>query len=141
VQFIVNGDPAYPPTVEGMTVTDFRLEHEISDLHEFDIGIMPLDDDDWTRGKSGHKALEYMAIGIPAVASPVGAPTYIITHGETGFLASSQHEWEEYLSLLIENSELRHRMGAAARQRVARNFSTEAVFPSLLAALREVAEA
>jgi glycosyltransferase involved in cell wall biosynthesis len=139
IQFIINGDPEYLPTVAGMTVTDFRLDHEISDLHEFDIGIMPLDDDEWVRGKGGGKALEYMAVGIPAVASPIGAPEYIITHGETGYLASSLDQWEFYLSKLIEDRSLRERIGAAARRRIEEHFSTEAVFPNLLATLQEVA--
>jgi glycosyltransferase involved in cell wall biosynthesis len=75
---------------------------EAEDLNEIDIGIMPLPDDQWSRGKCGFKGLQYMAFGKPSVMSPVGVNSEIISDGINGFLASTQEEWIEKLSLLIE---------------------------------------
>ena len=94
----------------------WSLATEISDLAQFDIGIMPLPDDEWAKGKCGFKALQYMALQIPTVASPVGVNTQIIQQGENGFLCSKTDEWENYISILIENKALRDSMGAAGRK-------------------------
>jgi glycosyltransferase involved in cell wall biosynthesis len=104
----------------------WRRETEIKDLAEMDIGIMPLPDDDWAKGKCGFKGLQYMALGIPAVMSPVGVNNEIIQDGKNGFLAATEDEWIEKLSLLIENPELRQSIGAAGRQTVEMNYSFNA---------------
>jgi glycosyltransferase involved in cell wall biosynthesis len=101
----------------------WSLETEIDDLLNFDIGVMPLPDDEWTRGKCGFKALQYMALGIPAVASPVGVNSEIIEDGVSGFLASSDAEWIECLGKLINDSTLRGAIGNAGRLRVVNNYS------------------
>jgi len=77
---------------------------------------MPLPDDEWSKGKCGLKGLVYMSIGIPSVMSPVGVNTQIIRHGENGFLAGTEAEWFEILSLLIESPELRKQIGSSGRQ-------------------------
>src|SRR5207237_4709544 len=96
----------------------WRLETEQANLASFDIGIMPLWDSVWTRGKCGYKILQYMAAGTPVVASAVGANTDIITSGENGFLAQTQDEWVQSLRSLIENPEQRRNFGMRGRELV-----------------------
>jgi len=98
-------------------------ESEISDLMMSDIGIMPLPDDEWSKGKCGFKALQYMALGIPAVASTVGANPTIIRHMENGCLCNRDKEWVATLEMLITNADLRKRLGQAGRQTVIDRYS------------------
>ena len=112
------------------------METEVADLQSFDIGIMPLPDNEWTRGKGGYKLLQYMAVGVPCVASPVGINKELIRDGENGFLATTEEEWYEKLSLLIDNPELRREMGRRGRAYVVRNHSFEAAAPKLISALK-----
>jgi len=104
---------------------------EYSKIQLFDIGIMPLPDAPWERGKCGYKLIQYMAAGIPVVASPVGANTEIIDHGVNGFLATNQEEWIEYLSRLSSDSKLRARMGSAGREKVESNYCMQVTAPRL----------
>jgi glycosyltransferase involved in cell wall biosynthesis len=94
-------------------------------LAECDLGIMPLPDTEFARGKCGLKLVQYMACGLPVVASPVGVNGEIVDHEKSGFLASTASEWEEALGYLIANRELRCRMGLAARQRVESEYTLE----------------
>jgi hypothetical protein len=96
---------------------------EAAALSGCDVGIMPLDDDDWTRGKGGFKLLQYMAAGLPTVASPVGVNTEITVDGETGFLASTPEEWESRIESLLADPERRQRMGSAGRRRVEERYA------------------
>jgi glycosyltransferase involved in cell wall biosynthesis len=96
---------------------------EVQDLSDFDIGIMPIPDDEWARGKCALKALQYMAMGVPAICSPVGANNEVIQHGDNGFLASSTAEWISCFETLVDDSRLRHRLGANARLTVERSYS------------------
>jgi glycosyltransferase involved in cell wall biosynthesis len=96
---------------------------EVDDLNQLDIGIMPLSQDEWSMGKCGFKALQYMSVGIPVVASPVGVNRDIIDEGVNGFLCSTESEWLAALSRLIEQPLLRREMGAAGRQRVSEHYS------------------
>lgn len=109
-----------------LTFCKWSKENEIEDLAEIDIGIMPLPDDDWARGKCGFKGLQYMALGIPAVMSPVGVNTEIIQNGVNGYLAETEEEWIEKLSKLIESSELRKKIGENGRVTVKKNYSFNA---------------
>ncbi len=101
----------------------YRVDDEIADLQSFDIGIMPLQDSLWTRGKCGFKILQYMGVGIPAIASPVGINSELVRHGETGFLAAEAEAWQKALLALAADPDLRHRMGSAGRARVAEGYS------------------
>ncbi|MGC4022140.1 MAG: glycosyltransferase family 4 protein [Cyclobacteriaceae bacterium] len=101
----------------------WSLQTEITDLSQFDIGIMPLPDDEWTRGKCGFKALQYMSLEIVPVVSPVGVNTKIVQNGLNGFIANSFEEWFGTLSLLIEDSALRKEIGKNAREQVETNYS------------------
>lgn len=102
---------------------------EIQALADIDIGIMPLPDTAWARGKCGLKLLQYLAAGRAAVASPVGVNARIITHDETGLLAQSDREWVESLTRLAKNPALRRRLGEGGRERVRRDYSLEAWAP------------
>lgn len=104
---------------------DWSLESEVSELQEFDIGVMPLFDDDWAKGKCAFKILQYMAVGIPAAASSVGMNKEIIEDGKDGFLVKTKEEWVDRLSLLIENKDLREKMGRFGREKVERLYSVE----------------
>ncbi len=99
---------------------------EAQDINTIDIGIMPLPNDEWSKGKCGFKGLQYMAFEKPAIMSPVGVNTEIITDGENGFLAASEEEWVEKLSLLIESPQLREKLGKAGRKTVVDKYSVEA---------------
>lgn len=98
---------------------------EIDDLLKIDIGIMPLPADEWSKGKCGFKALQYMALGIPAVVSPVGVNANIIDPGVNGFLADSKEQWYQYINTLILDEALRKTMGKAGRQKVIELYSVE----------------
>jgi len=98
---------------------------EVSDIQEFDVGIMPLDDTPWERGKCGFKLIQYMACGIPVVASPVGVNRQIVDPGVNGFLASSTDEWIHALSDLRDNREKCRNMGDSARKSVEIKYSLQ----------------
>ncbi len=100
--------------------------NEIDALLVFDIGIMPMDDTIWEQGKCGFKALQYMAVGIPAVVSPVGVNADIVEDGVNGFWASNSEEWLQKLHLLIESVELRQQLGEAGHQTVKQKYSVRA---------------
>lgn len=101
-------------------------EDELKELSTFDIGIMPLPDDEWAKGKCGLKGIQYMALEIPTIMSPVGVNAEIIQDGENGYLATSIEEWVERISLLIESEELRKKIGKNGRQTVIEKYSVEA---------------
>lgn len=114
----------------------WSAEEEVADLHGFDIGIMPLDDSLWNRGKGGFKLLQYMAAGLPAVASPVGINAEIVQHGENGFLARSPDEWTACLLTLAHDAALRQQIGQAARQTIEQEYALD-VYLERYAALIE----
>jgi len=113
-------------------IKNWSLEEEVSDLQSFQIGIMPLYDDEWAKAKAGYKLLQYMAVGIPCVASPVGVNKDIIQDGINGFLAKTTEDWVEKLSTLIEDKDFRLRAGEAGRKRAEQEYSCEANLPALL---------
>lgn len=123
IRFKLIGDASYRNTELGLQGDPWRLNSEIEDLNQLDIGIMPLPDDPWTRGKCGFKGLQYMACGIPAVMSAVGVNLEIIQDGQNGYLANTDEEWFQKLSQLVESEELRQRLGQAGRQTVLDRYS------------------
>ncbi|CAN5225672.1 glycosyltransferase family 4 protein [soil metagenome] len=126
VYFKVIGSAQYHNPELDIKGLPWRRETEVKDLQEMDIGIMPLPDDEWSRGKCGLKGLQYMALGIPTIMSPVGVNKKIIQDGENGFLASDTFEWVEKLSILIDSKELRKKIGCEGRKTVQAKFSVEA---------------
>jgi glycosyltransferase involved in cell wall biosynthesis len=117
----------------------WSLAEEVSDIQTFDIGIMPLSDDEETRGKCGFKLIQYMSVGVPPVCSPVGANLHIVQHGKTGFCAESSTDWLDSLMALVADSELRKHMGQAGRERAISHFSTGVMAPRLLHIIRRAA--
>jgi len=113
----------------------WSLQNEVSQILTFDIGVMPLTGHEEGRGKCGLKLLQYMAAGIPAVASPVSANIEIITDGENGYLAGSFEEWVEKLCTLIHSVQLRLEMGRRGRDTVERRFSIQTNLPRLIQAI------
>jgi glycosyltransferase involved in cell wall biosynthesis len=105
---------------------------ESKQINDFDIGIMPLEMDEWCKGKCGFKLLQYMSLGIPAVATPVGVNAEILRPGENGFAAIGLNEWEEALTRLISDAKLREEVGRAARQTVVERYSADVWFPRIL---------
>lgn len=116
----------------------WKKETEIEQLEEIDIGVMPLTDDQWSRGKCGFKGLQYMAMESATIMSPVGVNTEIVKHGENGFLATTENEWFEQLSALIENKELRLQIGRAGRTTVEEKFSVNATKGLYLEYLKKI---
>jgi len=98
---------------------------EVEEIQKFDIGIMPLIDRAFERGKCGYKLIQCMACGIPVVASPVGVNSVIVREGVEGYLASSDEEWVSVLLKLIDSAELRKRMGESCRKKVVDNYSLD----------------
>ena len=104
----------------------WKADSEIKDLSEIDIGLMPLPDTEGAKGKCGLKGLQYMALEIPTLMSPVGVNTEIIHNGCNGYLPGSEEEWVNYISILIEDENLRKKMGTAGRKTVVEKFSVDA---------------
>ena len=104
----------------------WSAETEVNHINEFDIGIMTIPNDEWAKGKCGLKGLSYMACGVATVMSAVGVNKDIIQQSLNGYLASSEQEWIDCLSLLIENPELRKKIGTKGRETVVQNYSVNA---------------
>jgi glycosyltransferase involved in cell wall biosynthesis len=98
---------------------------EIADLIKIDIGLMPLSPDKWSEGKCGFKALQYMALGIPALVSPVGVNTKIVDHGINGFVCTTDEEWFQALSQLLTDRDLLQEMGSRTRVKIEQHFSIQ----------------
>lgn len=133
---IVGGQMALSdvPAVRQYTWT---LQSEIDDIQQFDIGVMPLEDNEWTRGKCGFKLIQYMGVGIPAVCSPVGVNAEIIKDGENGFIANDQEEWVRKLSMLVEDPQLRKKIGQQGREVVEERYSIHLFAPKFAELLRQ----
>lgn len=115
--------------VKGVEVecVPWRAETEVEEIASFDVGLMPLPDDEWARGKCGLKALQYMALGVPAVVSPVGVNTQIVDHGRTGLVARTSEDWVQQLDRLLGDEQLRERFGRAGRTLVEERYSAGVV--------------
>jgi len=101
----------------------WKLEDENEDLISFDIGLMPLNEDLWSKGKCGLKIIQYLGVGVPVICTPVGINPDIVQDGENGFWAANHQEWVDRLSTLIQNRELRYQMGLKGIETVERGYS------------------
>ncbi len=129
--------------VPGVKVANmpWSIEQETSLFNTCDIGIYPLWDDAWTRGKCGFKAIQFMACGVPVVASAVGVNREIIQDGVNGFLAATEHEWVEKLGWLLSDPLMREKLGRAGRETIVERYSLAVHAPTLVAVFRSALEA
>lgn len=126
VHIEVIGDGNYRHEPLGIVGKPWRKETELKDLAGMDIGIMPLPDDQWSRGKCGLKGLQYMSLGIPTLMSPVGVNAEIVHDGVNGFLPATTEEWVKRLKELIQDRALRERLGQAGLETVRSHYSSKA---------------
>lgn len=136
VDLQIVSDRAPPFSLPRTSFIRWDKDRELALLQGFHLGIMPLIDNDWNRGKCAFKLIQYMAVAIPVVAGRVGANIEVVSQGVTGHLASSVEEWTVALSALIEDSELRQRLGEQGRIRCIDRYSLVACREKLLAALK-----
>ncbi len=122
-----------PPNfkIKNLKYLIWKEDSEIEDLKKFNVGIMPLLDDEWSEGKCGFKIIQYLALGIPAVASPVGVNKQIIDEGN-GFLCTSADEWYNSLYTLLTDKNLRAQLGKKGREKIITHYSIQATAPSFL---------
>jgi L-malate glycosyltransferase len=125
------------PSID-LEVIQWTKENEVEDLQGIDIGIYPLVQDDWVLGKSGLKAIQYMAFGLPTVATNVGTTPRIINHMVNGWLVKTDEEWIDALETLIKNPALRSNLGEAARLTVLENYSIHAIKSTYLSILNNL---
>jgi glycosyltransferase involved in cell wall biosynthesis len=118
----------------------WSLDEEEEDLKSFDIGVMPLSNDLWSKGKCGLKILQYFSVGVPVVCTPVGINQDIVEDGINGFWAQSGLQWEDCLLRLIRDEALRREMGLRGRETVRRAYSLEVNTPRFFSVLKEVME-
>ncbi|HZH96140.1 MAG TPA: glycosyltransferase, partial [Flavisolibacter sp.] len=123
---VVMGDTGFH--IEGVEVESlpWKESYEVEVISRFDVGLYPLPDEKWVYGKSGLKALQYMALGIPTVATALGTIFRIIKDGENGFLVQSKEEWKKRLIELISDQQLRERVGKKAAATVEEHYSVNA---------------
>ncbi|HEX8327822.1 MAG TPA: glycosyltransferase family 4 protein [Hymenobacter sp.] len=116
-----------PPTLplRSLVFLPWRKDTEIADLLGFHVGLMPLENDAWAMGKCAFKALQYMALGIPALVSPIGMNTEVVQQGINGFVCTTLADWEAALRLLLDEAGLRQRLGQAARATVEQRYSVQ----------------
>jgi glycosyltransferase involved in cell wall biosynthesis len=133
------GAQAKADQFDGLELVEWTEQREVAEVRTMDIGIMPLTDAPFQRGKSGYKLIQYMACAIPVVASPVGVNSTIVRQGETGFLASVEQEWREALLTLAGDAGLRRRLGEAGRVRAVDYYSLESQAPRLVGLFRSLA--
>src|SRR5574338_276441 len=124
---------------EHVEIREWNEAREVADLQSMDIGIMPLEDDPWAQGKCGFKLIQYMACGLPVVASPVGVNAQIIREGETGFLCRTPEEWLVRIRRLASDADLRRQMGSRGRDLACAEWSLQKWAPQIATLLRHVA--
>jgi hypothetical protein len=125
--------------IAGVDAVEWNEDREVAELRSMDIGLMPVPDEPWARGKCGYKLIQYMACGVPGIASPVGVNRAIVEHGVDGLLARTEGEWVETLSRLAGDPELRRDMGVRGRGKIVQRYSLRSQQPAVLDAFRTAA--
>lgn len=140
-EFVVCSKPRPSPPSDAVRWRFVEWSPEVEEriARHIDIGIMPLVDEPFQRGKCGMKLLQYMAAGLPVVASPIGVNASIVAHGETGFLATTHREWHDAIGPLVVNAGMRRALGLAGRARCERFYSTRSWARRLLEIFERVA--
>jgi glycosyltransferase involved in cell wall biosynthesis len=135
---VVGSDFSYP----GLPIVTrpWSEDTEAAEIATFDVGVMPLPDGPVERGKSGYKLIQYMASGLPVVASPVGVNADIVEHGQDGFLARTPQEWTESLLRLVDDPSLAREMGRRGRDKVEKEYCLSVTAPRLEGLLRDAAD-
>jgi glycosyltransferase involved in cell wall biosynthesis len=118
---ICNKKPGWQ--LKSLVFLPWNKDSEIEDLMRINFGLMPLPDDEWSKGKCGFKALQYMALGMPALVSPVGVNTEIVSQGEEGYICEDGKDWEKYITVLLTDEQARIQMGKKARQKIIDRYS------------------
>lgn len=136
---LVVGAGPQPAPPEHIDFLPWSEADEVALVQRMGIGIMPLPDTPWARGKCGYKLIQYMACGLPVVASPVGVNSEIVEHGVNGFLAGTPAEWRAALTALLRDEALRRRMGAAGRRKVEAEYSVQVHGPRVARMLVDLA--
>ncbi|MBA4317333.1 MAG: glycosyl transferase family 1 [Flavobacterium sp.] len=136
VKVVILGSGKY--NLPGAQFIEWQEETEIENIRTFDVGIMPLDNTSWERGKCGFKLIQYMACGIPVIASPIEINTKIVNHKVNGFLAETLDGWADYFKQLKDNPQLRIEMGLQGRKTVEENYTLEVNAPKLINILKSV---
>jgi glycosyltransferase involved in cell wall biosynthesis len=131
-----------PLTIPGVEIDNrpWSLGDEVGLFNTCDVGVYPLADDEWSKGKCGFKAIEFMACGVPVIAAAVGVNRTIVQDGTNGFLASTEDEWVDKLSRLLSDADLRRRFASAGRRTIEEGYSLRVNAPRLAATLRAVVE-
>ncbi|MEQ1527275.1 MAG: glycosyltransferase family 4 protein [Gallionella sp.] len=129
-------------TIPGVEVESlpWSEDTEAALIEECDVGIMPLKDSPWEQGKCGYKLIQYMACGLPTVASPIGANRDVVIDAETGLFADSIHAWVDALATLLSDADLRQRFGQAGRARAETEYSLQQVAPRLITLLKKATD-
>jgi glycosyltransferase involved in cell wall biosynthesis len=134
---LIGSGPVDLPSVP-VEVLQWDETTEVNTMQQFDVGIMPLPDEPWERGKCGFKLIQYMACGVPVVASPVGVNCEIVEPGVNGFLARTTEEWAQVLRTLQDHGGLRQRMGQAGRLKVEEGYSLQVTGPRVAELIKSV---
>ncbi|AFL82355.1 glycosyltransferase [Aequorivita sublithincola DSM 14238] len=129
-----NGDLGFTKNV---TFISWNEESEVNNISNFDVGIMPLEDTPWEKGKCAYKLIQYMACGLPVVASPIGMNNEVVHSGENGFLASTNLEWSEALNKYKNNPDLRRRNGKFGKAIVEEGYTVKSRIDSLLEIIKK----
>jgi glycosyltransferase involved in cell wall biosynthesis len=129
---ISNQPPNFDQPLRSLCFVPWRKDTEIADLVTFHIGLMPLEDDPWAKGKCAFKALQYMALGIPALVSPVGMNTEVVQDDYNGYICTEPSEWYQRIKQLLTDATHRQALGKAARATIEQHYSVQANTPNFL---------
>jgi len=124
---------------DDISFVPWSMETEVQELQKLDIGLMPMTDTEWNRHKCNFKMIQYMGVGLPTVCSPIGMNKEIIDEGKNGFFATTDDEWVDKISALIEDATLRKRIGLAGRKTAEKKYSVRANAPKLISVLEKAA--